>query len=89
MASKSKKSMQDINEYLVGQLDALTNADLKGDDLRAEIERSRAVVDVARQIADNTKVQLLAAKVAIAYGLERTGTDNAILSLVDGMEKDD
>ncbi len=82
----SKKSMQDVNEYLMAQLDALTNDDLTAEQLNAEIERSKAVVSVSRQIADNTRVQLQAAKVAIEYGLERANTDNAILSLIDGGE---
>lgn len=51
MKGKAKHSLQDLNEYLFDELDALTNGDLQGEQLNAEIERSKAIVQVAGRIA--------------------------------------
>ena len=65
---KQKHSLMDLNEYLFNELDALTNDDLKGEDLNAEIERSKAVVQVASRIASNAAIQIQAAKVMLNQG---------------------
>jgi hypothetical protein len=65
---KQKHSLMDLNEYLFNELDVLTNDDLKGEDLNAEIERSKAVVQVASRIASNAAIQIQAAKVMLNQG---------------------
>lgn len=68
MKGKSKHSLTDLNEYLFNELDALTNDDLKGEDLNAEIERSKAIVQIAGRIAGNAAIQIQAAKVMMDDG---------------------
>lgn len=65
---KQKHSLMDLNEYLFDELDVLTNDNLKGEDLNAEIERSKAVVQVASRIASNAAIQIQAAKVMLNQG---------------------
>lgn len=75
MKDKQKHSLTDLNEYLFDTLDSLTNSDLKGDELEAEIERSKAIVNVAGRIAGNAAIQIQAAKLMIERGgvpVERT-----------------
>ncbi len=66
--SRQKHSLTDLNEYLFDTLDSLTNSDLKGDELEAEIERSKAIVNVAGRIAGNAAIQIQAAKLMIERG---------------------
>jgi hypothetical protein len=40
----SKNKLIDLNDHLFAQMERLQNEDLKGDDLKAEIERLRRVV---------------------------------------------
>lgn len=68
MKGKAKHSLQDLNEYLFDELDALTNGDLQGEQLNAEIERSKAVVQVAGRIANNAAIQIKAAQLMIDQG---------------------
>lgn len=62
--SESKKlqtNLPALNEYLFGVLDIITNQDLEGDKLQDEIERAKAVTDVAETIIDNAALMLKAA----------------------------
>jgi hypothetical protein len=68
MKGKTKHSLQDLNEYLFDELDALTNGDLQGEQLNAEIERSKAIVQVAGRIAGNAAIQIKAAQLMIDQG---------------------
>lgn len=68
MEGKAKHSLQDLNEYLFDELDALTNGDLQGEQLNAEIERSKAIVQVAGRIAGNAAIQIKAAQLMIDQG---------------------
>jgi len=68
MKGKTKHSLQDLNEYLFDELDALTNGDLQGEQLNAEIERSKAIVQVAGRIAGNAAIQIKAAQLMIDKG---------------------
>ena len=68
MKGKTKHSLQDLNEYLFDELDALTNGDLQGEQLNAEIERSKAIVQVAGRIAGNAAIQIKAAQLMMDQG---------------------
>ena len=57
-------SLKDLNDKLFEQLDRLGEHNLKGFELCEEINRSRAVVDVASTIISNAS---LALKVQLAY----------------------
>lgn len=55
-------TLGDLNEHLFKQLERLSNKDLKGDELKEEIERAKAVTQVATQIISNGSLVLQAKK---------------------------
>lgn len=54
----SNKTLADLNEKLFEQLDRLSVPDLKGEQLAEEIQRTRAVSGIAREIVENAKLAL-------------------------------
>lgn len=63
-----KNKLTDLNNHLFEQLERLNDEDLTGDDLETEIERSKAITQVARTIVDNGRLVLDAHKHADEYG---------------------
>lgn len=55
-------TLGDLNNYLFEQLERLSNENLKGDNLKEEIERAKAVTQVATQIISNGSLVLQAKK---------------------------
>jgi len=63
-----RNKLSDLNNHLFEQLERLNDDDLSGEDFEREIQRSRAMSDISRQIIDNAKVQLDVAALALEYG---------------------
>jgi hypothetical protein len=63
-----KNTLSDLNNHLFAQLERLGNESLSGDKLANEINRSKAVTDVAREIIANGSL-VLKAKLAIDNSL--------------------
>ncbi|MDO4746462.1 MAG: hypothetical protein Q4B18_07885 [Bacillota bacterium] len=59
-----KNSLGDLNNHLFAEMERLSDEDLKGDDLEAEIKRSKAVTAVAGQIISNGHLLLKAMQFA-------------------------
>jgi len=55
-----KNKLIDLNNHLFAQIERLNDEDKKGDDLKQEIERSKAMANVAKNIIDNGKLALAA-----------------------------
>lgn len=55
-----KNKLTDLNDHLFAQLERLSDEDLKGDELKAEVQRSQAVTGVANQIIENASIVLKA-----------------------------
>ena len=55
-----KNKMSDLHNHLFAQLERLSDEELKGDGLKEEIERSKAVTAVAREIIANGSLVLKA-----------------------------
>jgi len=73
-----KNKLLDLNDHLFMELERLGDEDLKGEDLKVEITRARAMSNVARQVVDGARLALDAQKLAIEYK-DLTGEDLASL----------
>ena len=62
-----KDTLGDLNNHLFMQLERLNDEDLKGDKLTEEIERSKAVTNVAKEIIANANIVLQAKKYTTEY----------------------
>jgi len=53
-----KNKLIDLNDHLFATLERLNDEDIAGDELKVEIERSRAISDVGKQIISNARLVL-------------------------------
>jgi len=63
-----KNRLIDLNDHMFAQMERLSNEELKGDALREEIMRSKAVTTLASQIVANARLAL-DAQVAVREGM--------------------
>lgn len=61
---KMKNTLGDLNNHLFAQLERLNDEEIKGENLKEEIQRSRAVADIATRIIQNGDLVLKAHKQA-------------------------
>lgn len=59
-----KNTLGDLNNHLFAQLERLSDEDVKGEDLKEEIGRAKAVADIATKIIENGNLVLQAQKFA-------------------------
>ena len=57
----------DLNAVLFAQLERLSNPDLRGEDLEAELQRTDAIEKVSEQVIKNNNMRLSAAKLVAEY----------------------
>lgn len=58
-----KNTLSDLNNALFAQIERLNDEDLTPEKLKTEVERSKAMTDVAQKIIDNASLQLEAAQI--------------------------
>ncbi len=57
-----KNKLSDLNDHLFAQIERLGDEDLKGQNLKTEIDRAKAMANVATQIVNLSKVTVDAMK---------------------------
>lgn len=68
----ARNTLIDLNNHLFAQIERLSDEELTKEELSSEIERSKAINGVAKNIIDNAKVALDGAQ----FGYERlSGTE--------------
>jgi hypothetical protein len=55
-----KNTLGDLNNHLFAQLERLSDEDIKGDKLKEEIERAKALSSIANQVISNGNLVLKA-----------------------------
>lgn len=81
------ESLSTISELLLGQILAVTNTDVKGDELKEEVFRADAVANLAGKMLDVNKTIITAAKVQAEFG-GRGSTVGGFKLIGNGTEKD-
>ena len=64
-----KNKLIDLNNHLFQQLERLNDEDLSGKQLQDEIERSKAITGVSKEVVSNARLVLDAEKHRREYGL--------------------
>lgn len=64
-----KNKLSDLNDHLFAQLERLNDEDLKGEKLEEEIERSKAITGVSKEVVANARLVLDAQKHKAEFGL--------------------
>lgn len=75
-----KNTLGDLNNHLFQQLERLNNKNLKGEQLQEEINRAKAVSDVANKIIDNGSLVLEAKK----WFDDRWDANNELPEMLEG-----
>ncbi|MBE9439725.1 hypothetical protein IM146_04925 [Staphylococcus epidermidis] len=75
----TKNTLNDLNNHLFAQLERLSDEDLKGEELQEELNRSKAVSDVAKNIVSNGNLILQAHK----FKDERMDANNHLPELLE------
>lgn len=57
-----KNKLSDLNDHLFAQIERLGDTDINGDELKAEINRSKAMAQIATQIVNSAKITVDAMK---------------------------
>lgn len=79
----TKNTLNDLNNHLFAQLERLSDEDLKGEELQEELNRSKAVSDVAKNIVSNGNLILQAHK----FKDEQMNADAKLPKMLENKEK--
>ena len=63
-----RNTLGDLNNHLFAQLERLSDEDLKGEELKEEMARAKAVTGLASQIIANGTLVLKARTIQLEYG---------------------
>lgn len=74
-----KNSLTDLNNHLFEQLERLNDEDLKGEELKEEITRSKTIESVAKQIINNGRLVLDSQR----FIDDRLNVDNELPDMLD------
>lgn len=77
----TKNKISDLNNHLFEQLERLNDSDITQDQLQLEINRSRAMTDIADKIIESSKVTIEAMKILEKGGMDVSRMGNNILTI--------
>lgn len=69
-----KNTLNDLNNHLFAQLERLGDEDIVGEQLQEEIDRAKAVSNIANQIISNGSLALKAKTFVQEYGVENSNS---------------
>lgn len=72
-----KNTLGDLNNHLFAQLERLSDEDLKGEQLKEEMLRAKAVTGLASQIIANGTLVLKGKQLQLDYGIDDDGNDGS------------
>lgn len=73
-----KNMLGRLNEYLFDELERLGDPELSGDDLKAEIERSRAMTGVADKVIGSANSMVRVVQLKAEYGRQMPSIPNEL-----------
>lgn len=79
----AKNRLTDLNDHLFTQLERLNDEELKGENLAAEIERTRAITAVSKEIVANGRLVMEASKLAA----DNWGRDMTMPKMLTGSQE--
>ena len=79
-----RNRLTDLNDHLFAQMERLGDEDLKGDELKEEIERADSMAKIATQIVHNNNVILRTIK--MADDMMDTSNTERVLQLIGKSE---
>ncbi len=62
-----KNTLMDLNNHLFGALERVNDEELKGDELKAEVDRSKSVIGLGKEIINNARLAVDAEKLRLEY----------------------
>ena len=70
----ARNTLKDLNNHLFEQLERLNDDEIQGEKLKEEVERARAMANIATKIIENGNLVLRAKKVMYEQGENKVPT---------------
>lgn len=82
----AKNKLVDLNDHLFSELERLGDEDLKGDELKEELDRAKALSDVSEKIINNASLMLKAIHEQNEYGTVSRDVPKMLLGVTQNEE---
>ena len=82
----AKNKLVDLNDHLFAELERLGDEDLKGDEIKAELDRAKALSDVTEKIINNASLMLKAIHEQNKYGTVSRDVPKMLLGVTQNEE---
>lgn len=82
----AKNKLVDLNDHLFAELERLGDEDLKGDELKEELDRAKALSDVSEKIINNASLMLKAIHEQNEYGSVSRDVPKMLLGVTQNEE---
>lgn len=82
----AKNKLVDLNDHLFAELERLSDEDLKGDELKEELDRAKALSDVSEKIINNASLMLKAIHEQNEYGTVSRDVPKMLLGVTQNEE---